>query len=55
MEGAAILAEMRAVDLAQVLDIMLSYRRDWGTDEFDSLWRAVTGEVELPEWLTEHS
>ena len=54
-EGAAILAEMRAADLGHVLDIIITYCRDWGPSEFDPLWSAVTGQVELAEWLTDPS
>jgi tetratricopeptide (TPR) repeat protein len=55
VQALATLAHIGAHDAGQVVDMIRRLRGDVGDEEFNSLWRTVTGQEELPEWLAESS
>jgi tetratricopeptide (TPR) repeat protein len=47
------LANIGAHDAEQVIDMIRRLRAGGGDEEFNSLWRKVTGQEDVPEWLAE--
>jgi tetratricopeptide (TPR) repeat protein len=55
VQALATLANIGAHDAGQVVDMIRRLRGDVSDEEFNNLWRTVTGQEELPEWLAESS
>ncbi|MBC7262097.1 MAG: tetratricopeptide repeat protein, partial [Chloroflexi bacterium] len=51
LEALTILVRMRAADVVKVVEIIQSFKNQLGEGEFRKLWKRVTGQEELPEWL----
>jgi tetratricopeptide (TPR) repeat protein len=47
------LANIGAHDAAQVVEMIRRLRASVGDEEFNSLWRKVTGQEEVPEWFAD--
>jgi tetratricopeptide (TPR) repeat protein len=53
VEAMETLARISARDAQQVVEMIQELRTHIGDEEFNALWRKVTGQQELPEWLAE--
>jgi tetratricopeptide (TPR) repeat protein/ABC-type uncharacterized transport system YnjBCD ATPase subunit len=53
VEALVTLADIGAQDAEQVVGIIRGLKADVGVEEFNGLWRKVTGQEEVPEWLAE--